>query len=397
MGLVRSNGGTERSDDVHNGLRPAGTPSRGHPGVTGLVASSGLSAAEVAQRQARGQTNAADRGPGRTLWAIVRANVLTRFNALIGGLLVLVLIFGPPQDGLFGLVIVVNSAVGIVVGSDELEVDESLLTGEAEPVSRGAGARVLSGSFVAAGAGELIATGVGRGAYANRLVAEASRFDLAHSELMAGINRILRLITWVIVPIGVLLLISQLRSNQSFAAAMVGSVAGIAPMVPEGLVLMTSVAFAVGAIRLARRRCLVQQLPAIEVLARADVLCLDKTGTLTEPGMDLVDIRVSGRPPAGADDAVVRQALAAVVGCDPVPNPTVRAIVAALPPPPGWSPARSAPRPTGWARAGCACSAWAASPTGSWRPIVHLGQSSRRPWSSSASGCGPMPRPPWPT
>src|SRR6266508_3675622 len=247
MGLVRSNGGTERSDDVHNGLRPAGTPSRGHPGVTGLVASSGLSAAEVAQRQARGQTNAADRGPGRTLWAIVRANVLTRFNALIGGLLVLVLIFGPPQDGLFGLVIVVNSAVGIVqewrakrkldslallaagekvpvdgivVGSDGLEVDESLLTGEAEPVSRGAGARVLSGSFVAAGAGELIATGVGRGAYANRLVAEASRFDLAHSELMAGINRILRLITWVIVPIGVLLLISHLRSNQSFAAAM---------------------------------------------------------------------------------------------------------------------------------------------------------------------------------
>ena len=367
--------------------------------MTGLVASSGLSAAEVAQRQARGQTNAADRGPGRTLWAIVRANVLTRFNALIGGLLVLVLIFGPPQDGLFGLVIVVNSAVGIVqewrakrkldslallaaapvrvrrdgveqrvasdavvvddlvlvaagekvpvdgivVGSDGLEVDESLLTGEAEPVSRGAGARVLSGSFVAAGAGELIATGVGRGAYANRLVAEASRFDLAHSELMAGINRILRLITWVIVPIGVLLLISQLRSNQSFAAAMVGSVAGIAPMVPEGLVLMTSVAFAVGAIRLARRRCLVQQLPAIEVLARADVLCLDKTGTLTEPGMDLVDIRVSGRPPAGADDAVVRQALAAVAGCDPVPNPTVRAIVAALPPPPGWSPARTVP------------------------------------------------------
>jgi cation-transporting P-type ATPase E len=186
--------------------------------MTEVVASVGLTAAEVAQRRARGGVNVADRGSGRTVWAIVRANVLTRFNALIGGLLVLILVFGPPQDGLFGLVIVVNSAVGIVqelrakrkldslallaaapvrvrrdgmerhvpvdavvlddlvlvaageqvpvdgivVDAVGLEVDESLLTGESDPVSRGPGERVLSGSFVAAGAGTFVATGVGR-------------------------------------------------------------------------------------------------------------------------------------------------------------------------------------------------------------------------------------------
>jgi cation-transporting P-type ATPase E len=343
----------------------------------------GLSTAEVTRRRAAGLSNAVAVRSSRGAWAIVRANVLTRFNAIIGALLVVVLVFGPVQDGLFGLIIVVNSAVGIVqelrakrtldalalleqapvrvrrdgtetavppdelvagdlvvlgsgakvpvdgelVAVDGLEVDESLLTGEADPVVKQPGETVLSGSFVVAGSGAFTATRVGADAYANRLVAQVRRFDLAHSTLMAGINRFLRIITWVIVPVGILLVISQLRSTGNLAEAMVGSVAGLVPMIPEGLVLMTSVAFAVGVIRLGRRRCLVQELPAVEVLARVDVLCVDKTGTLTTPGMDLAQIEVA----PGEDEARVRAVLGVLARADPAPNPTVRAIAAAVP------------------------------------------------------------------
>src|SRR5690606_20989461 len=111
---------------------------------------------------------------------------------------------------------------GDIVHTEGLEVDESLLTGEAEPVTKGPGDKIMSGSFVVAGSGALVATKVGDEAYANRLVAQVSRFELAHSELMAGINRILRAITWVIVPLGVLLVISQFASSRSLADAMVG-------------------------------------------------------------------------------------------------------------------------------------------------------------------------------
>jgi cation-transporting ATPase E len=357
--------------------------------VTQSVIQHGLTAAEVAQRRAAGQDNQVAVRTARSAWSIVRANVLTRFNAIIGVLLVVVLIFGAPQDGLFGLVILVNSAVGIVqelrakrtldglalleqapvrvlrdgaetaVSPEEvviddvvllatgakvpvdgdllttggLEVDESLLTGEADPVAKQPGDPLLSGSFVVAGAGAFVATKVGQDAYANRLVRDARRFELAHSELMAGINRILRVITWVIVPVGLLLVVSQLRGTQSLSEAMVSSVAGIVPMVPEGLVLLTSVAFAVGVIRLGRRNCLVQELAAVEVLARVDVLCLDKTGTLTAPEMDLVEIRLTDQ----STGEQARQALAALAALDSAPNPTMRAIAASADPATGWS------------------------------------------------------------
>jgi cation-transporting ATPase E len=344
---------------------------------------SGLTLAEVARRRAAGQVNEVTVGSSRSVWSILRANVLTRFNAIIGVLLVAVLVVGQPQDALFGLVILVNSSVGIVqelrakrtldslalleqaplrvrreggevavapqelvvddlvllatgakvpvdgdlLATDGLEVDESLLTGEADPVAKRSGDLLLSGSFVVAGSGVLRATGVGDGAYANHLVETARRFQLASSELMTGINRILRVITWVILPVGLLLLVSQLRSARSLAEAIVGSVAGIVPMVPEGLVLLTSVAFAVGVIRLGRRRCLVQELPAVEVLARVDLLCLDKTGTLTTPDMDLVEVRLADQSLAQQ----ARQALAALANLDPAPNATMRAIAAAGP------------------------------------------------------------------
>jgi cation-transporting P-type ATPase E len=356
---------------------------------------SGLTAAEVARRRAAGQANAVTVRSSRSGWSIARANVLTRFNAIIGGLLLVVLVFGQPQDALFGLVILVNSAVGIVqelrakhtldslalleqapvrvrrdgadtevapgdvviddvvllatgakvpvdghlLNTDGLEVDESLLTGEADPVAKRAGDPLLSGSFVVAGAGAFVATKVGPDAYANRLVSAARQFELARSELVIGINRILRWITWVIVPVGLLLVVSQLRGTQSLAEAMVGSVAGIVPMVPEGLVLLTSVAFAVGVVRLGRRRCLVQELPALEVLARVDVLCLDKTGTLTAPEMDLAEVRIAD-PSSGAQ---ARQALSALAGLDPAPNATMRAIAAAADQPADWSPTATVP------------------------------------------------------
>ncbi|WP_432763021.1 cation-translocating P-type ATPase [Actinomadura xylanilytica] len=356
--------------------------------VTGAQApGGGLTAAQVRERVEAGQTNDVPRRTSRSVGEIVRANVLTRFNALIGSLFVLIMIFGQWQDGLFGGIIVANSAIGVVqelrakrtldrlavvgetpvrvlrdsaerevpqqevvlgdlillgtgdritvdgtvTGSEGLEIDESLLTGEADPVLKTPGDQVQSGSFAVAGGGAFTAEKVGRDAYAARLVEEASRFSLSHSELMSGINRFLKYVTWLIVPIAILLFASQLSSADSVPDAVVGAVAGVVTMVPEGLVLMTSIAFAVGVVRLGRRQCLVQELPAIEGLARVDVLCVDKTGTLTEPGMDLdrvVPLRA---------DLPGREALAALAASDPDPNPTMLAVREGLgTTAPGW-------------------------------------------------------------
>ncbi|MFG2006424.1 HAD-IC family P-type ATPase [Spirillospora sp. NPDC048911] len=347
----------------------------------------GLTAAQVRERVAAGQANDVPRRSSRSVTEIVRANVFTRFNALIGTLFVLVLIFGQWQDGLFGGIIIANSAIGViqelrakrtldrlavvgetpvrvvrdgepaeleqqevvlgdlimlgggdkivvdgtVAGSQGLEVDESLLTGEADAVRKVPGDEVKSGSFVVAGGGTFTAEKVGREAYAARLVEEASRFSLSHSELMAGINTFLKYVTWLIIPTTILLFISQFRSTDGFSDAIVGAVAGVVTMIPEGLVLMTSIAFAVGVVRLGRRQCLVQELPAIEGLARVDVLCVDKTGTLTEPGMDLDEITVLD------EELPARQALAAMAAGDPDPNATMRAVKEGLDEPdPGW-------------------------------------------------------------
>src|SRR6266487_4695022 len=345
---------------------------------------SGLTSTQVAQRVANGETNDTARRTSRPVSDIVRANVLTRFNAIVGALAAVVLVTGHPQDALFGLVIVANTGIGVVQelrakrtldrlavlgeepvrvmrdgaeaklrpqdivlddlilvgpgdrvmvdgevtdgpGEPGMEVDESLLTGEIDPVTKKPGDQLLSGSFVVSGSGAFTATRVGRRSYAARLEDEASVFSLARSELMAGINRFLRIITWVIVPVAALLTASQLAyASGDFPDAVAGAVAGIITMIPEGLVLLTSVAFAVGVIRLGRRRCLVQELPAIEVLARVDVLCLDKTGTLTEPGMELDQvIELAPCVPA-------RKVLASLVGAEERPNATMQAIASGL-------------------------------------------------------------------
>jgi cation-transporting ATPase E len=348
----------------------------------------GLSAAQVAERVARGQVNDVPSAPTRSIGQIVRANVLTRFNLLLGSLLAVILVVGPLQDALFGLVIVANTVVGIVqemrakrtldrlevinaprarvlrdgrlsdltVGevvlddvleaaagdqvvvdgevleASGLEVDESLLTGESETVPRRPGDRLLSGSFVAAGGGRYRATKVGRVAYAVQLTEEARRFTLASSELRAGVDQILKYVTWALVPTAVLLFVSQLRLEHGVRAGLRGAVAGTVAMVPEGLVLLTSVAFAVGVVRLGRRHVLVRELPAVETLARVDVICFDKTGTITAG-----DLAVQELVP---DDAAVAEEAAAALGAlaaaDPNPNATLRAIGRAFPAPDGW-------------------------------------------------------------
>ena len=354
-----------------------------------LDPSRGLSTAEVQERRRRGEVNDVPAAPTRTVAQIVRANVFTRFNALLGAMLVLiVLVGGPYQDALFGVVLVANALIGIVqeirakrtldrltlltaprahvvrdgsvsevpvgevvlddvldapagaqivvdgevVRADGFEVDESLLTGESDPLRKEPGDPVLSGAFVAAGSGRYRATAVGADAYATRIAQDARRFTLTRSELRDGIDRILLYVTWAIVPTAVLLFVSQYRVHDSWREAVSGAVAGTVAMVPEGLVLLTSLAFAVAVVRLARRRVLIQELPAVEGLARADVLCIDKTGTLTEGRLGIVRVdRVSRIDPAPA--------LAALAAADPAPNATMRALAAAYPPgPDGWRP-----------------------------------------------------------
>ncbi|NLU82491.1 HAD-IC family P-type ATPase [Rhodococcus sp. HNM0569] len=357
----------------------------------------GLTAAEVAERVAAGHTNDVPGRASRSVRDIVRGNVFTRINAILGVLFVIVLATGSIIDGMFGLLIVANSGIGIiqeirakrtldklaivnqarpvvrrdgvaapvapnevvlddvielgagdqivvdgvVVESADLDVDESLLTGEADPVDKATGDQVLSGSFVASGSGAYRATKVGRDAYAARLAEEASKFTLVHSELRSGIDRILKFITYLMIPAGLLIIYNQLfSSGQPLRPALNGMVAALVPMVPEGLVLMTSIAFAVGVVRLGRRQCLVQELPAIEGLARVDVVCADKTGTLTENGMRLSELQCA----EGTDPDVVAHALAAIAADDPRPNASVLAIREAYPDEPGWgAPTAQAP------------------------------------------------------
>ena len=154
----------------------------------------------------------------------------------------------------------------------------------------------MSGSFVVAGSGAYRATKVGREAYAAKLAEEASKFTLVKSELRSGINKILQFITYLLIPAGLLIIYTQLfTTDAGWRESVLRMVGALVPMVPEGLVLMTSIAFAVGVIRLGRRQCLVNELPAIEGLARVDVVCADKTGTLTENGMRVIGSEAAGR------------------------------------------------------------------------------------------------------
>lgn len=356
----------------------------------------GLTDAEVAQRVAQGQTNDIPVRAARSVREIIRANVFTRINAILGVLLAIVATTGSLINGLFGLLIVFNSVIGMVqeirakqtldklaivgqakplvrrqsgttelparevvlgdvielgpgdqivvdgeiVEVSDLEVDESLLTGEADPVGKSIGDQVMSGSFVISGSGAYRATRVGSEAYAAKLAEEATKFTLVKSELRNGINQILKFITYLLIPAGLLIIYTQLfTTDVGWRASVLAMVGALVPMVPEGLVLMTSLAFAVGVVRLGRRQCLVQELPAIEGLARVDVVCADKTGTLTENGMRVAE--VAELP--GAEGLPVHEALAALAAEDTRPNASIQAIAEAFPTPPSWTPSGCAP------------------------------------------------------
>ncbi|QFQ98278.1 HAD-IC family P-type ATPase [Streptomyces phaeolivaceus] len=384
--MTHIDAGTEL-DPVH----PTPAPAPARPGRA-----RGLTATEVAERVARGEVNDVPVRSSRSMVDIVRANVFTRFNAIIGVLWVIMLGVAPIQDSLFGFVILANTGIGIIqewrakktldslavigeakptvrrdgvaasvgtsdivlgdlieigpgdkivvdgecVETDGLEIDESLLTGEADPVVKQPGDQVMSGSFVVAGGGAFTATKVGREAYAAQLAEEASRFTLVHSELRSGISTILKYVTWMMLPTAIGLIISQLIVKENdFKDSVARTVGGIVPMVPEGLVLLTSVAFAIGVIRLGRKQCLVQELPAIEGLARVDTVCLDKTGTLTEGGMDVTELR----PLGGADESYVRKVLGALGESDPRPNASLKAVIDAYPDSEEWRCTESLP------------------------------------------------------
>jgi cation-transporting ATPase E len=321
----------------------------------------GLSPTEVAERVARGETNAIKRTTSRPLWHIIRDNVFTLFNAILTVCFVAIAAFGDLRDGLFYAIVVVNSLIGIVqelrakvaldrlallaspvvavlrdeevvllhpgdvvlgdvvvlragdqivadatvLDAVDLTVDESLLTGESEPAAKVSGDSVLSGGLVATGTGHTVVTAVGSASYANRLTAEIRRHSLAHSELRAATNRILVYISWMLGPVILVVVGSQFLAGrfdvESFVdgrwrETLIGVVASVVGMIPEGLVLLISLAFGVAAIRLAQQRVLIQELAAVEILARVDVLCLDKTGTLTSG--DVTFVRAE---PLGAD------------------------------------------------------------------------------------------------
>ncbi|WP_294978012.1 HAD-IC family P-type ATPase [uncultured Microbacterium sp.] len=178
-----------------------------------------------------------------------------------------------------------------IVRSRGLQIDESMLTGESDAVDKHPGDEALSGSIVVGGEGDAQVVRVGADAYANAFADEAKRFSLVGSELRDSINRVLSWVGWAIGPIGLLVLNAQMQvaggwrtawESGSWVQAVVNTIASLTAMIPLGLVLMTSITFAVGAARLAARQVLVNELPAVEGLARVDVICLDKTGTLTE-------------------------------------------------------------------------------------------------------------------
>ena len=263
--------------------------------------SEGLTDTQVAERVAAGLMNVAPDARSRSLGDIVKANTFTWFNGLIGTLWLIMMWVAPPQDALFGLVIVFNTGIGIIQeyrasrelakltvlgsvrptvvrnGSTEsiaieevvrddvvvlsagdqivvdgevltstgLEIDESLLTGEADPVHKSVGDEAMSGSFVVAGAGVMVAHRVGPDSFAAGLTAAAKQFSPTNSELRDSVAKFVRFVSYLIVPIGVLLVISQLRADQDLPDAIRGSIAGMVTMIPEGLVLLTSIAMAV--------------------------------------------------------------------------------------------------------------------------------------------------------
>ncbi len=331
--------------------------------------SSGLSAQQVEASRAEHGDNALSTATSRSIWAILRTHVFTLFNGIVVSCFALLAFLGRWQDAVFGFSAVGNAIIGIwqeysakrqldnlrvlhapharavrdgeardlareelvvndlitvkagdqipadaiVVSSRGLQLDESLLTGEEDAVEKRIGDQLLSGAIVASGSGQARVTRVGSASFAARLTEEAKRFSLVNSEIREGINRVLRIIAWLLLPVILIVINGQIHAfggwdeairNEAWRDAAVGAVAAAIAMVPLGLMLMTSVAFAAGALKLGRRKVLMQELHAVEGLARVDVLCFDKTGTLTEGGVSYRETFETEQMPAGWENAL---------------------------------------------------------------------------------------------
>lgn len=357
--------------------------SAGHGPVEAM--SVGLTSAQVAERVADGRVNAVPPDPMPSMARIFATNIFTPVNLIISVMLVMVVIAnGISPDMLFGGVVVSNSVIGItqeiraraalmrlavlstpravvvrdgrtteisledivaddilvldpdgqvvvdgeVVDSKGLELNESLLTGESDSVPKVVGDQVLSGSFVSSGCGLYRAVRIGGESYAAKLAGEARRFSLVDSELRQGINQILKALMLAIPPVAGLLYFRLIRSGQEWHDALSSVVAAAVAMVPDGLVLLTSLSFMAGVVTLARRGALLRELAAVELLARVDTICLDKTGTITTGKMAVASVEE-----IDPDDA--SELLAAFAHSDPNPNATQRALIAAFDEPVG--------------------------------------------------------------
>lgn len=353
------------------------------------VEQKGLSEQQVAQLSAQGKANVLKESTSRSYKDILRSNVFTLFNGIIFVAMILVLLTGQWRDAIFGLVIIINSGIGVftevrakrtldklsilvashstvrregrnvevehrrivegdllwikageqipadgtLVESWGLELDESMLTGESRTVKKKPGTKVLSGSTAVSGLGLAKVTAVGSSSYAAQLTAKAKVYKKIHSDLQDGINTILKYLTYLVVPLCVLLIFSQMHlvngwqsafATGQWRVAVVSAVAGVVGMIPEGLVLLTSLNFALAVIRLARKDTLVQQLESVETLARVDCLNLDKTGTITDGG-----IAFSGMSALLGPQEPLKQALYDVLN-EANPNATGAAVLSAL-------------------------------------------------------------------
>lgn len=326
----------------------------------------GLSSGEAAARLRK--LGAPPQNSSRSTASIVAGNVFTLFNLIIGAFFVLDLGLGLWADALFGVIAVVNSSIGIrqelkakatleelavlvapraevvrdgspvdliatevvpgdlvqvapgdqliadgeVVASRGMTLDESLLTGEADGIRKGDGDRVLSGSFCVSGSGSYVVDAVREESYAGRLAGEAKTFRHPPSPLQEEVNRVILASTYLMLPLAAVLILSlYLRSVELHEAAQIAT-AGLITLIPEGLVLLMSVTFAVAAVRLARRDTLVQQMSASESLAAVDTICVDKTGTLTAGELRLTGVEYAdGVDPKAGEEALRRFAASA--------------------------------------------------------------------------------------
>jgi cation-transporting ATPase E len=389
--MVRLMTGKRKSSEDVSGAPDVRLPEMSRKFITGTE---GLTDQHVQERYEAKQVNITHPRTSRTYRQIFIANTFTRFNALLGSLYIIILFVGNLQDSVFGIILVANTFIGIIqelrakwtldklalvmvsrskvvrsgkiqtiptnkividdvieltsgdqvavdgvtLQSDNLEVNESMITGESESVTKKPGDPLYSGSFIVAGHCRMQAVHIGENAYARRLANAVREFTLAKSELRNGINKMLRIVTWVLPPAAVLLLVSQLFNPEVGLNESLASFAGgVVNMVPDGLVLLTSVVMTIAILRLSKHDVLIQELPAVEMLARVNVLCLDKTGTLTEgviTAKELLPIKnpnAKVSPPPSADPREIvsvfaqvqeqSSTLAAIARAYPAPQP----------------------------------------------------------------------------